>query len=113
VYRALATADTVQDALAGADPEAADLLARLLVEDTDSDPLDAVFRLLTECARREVSALKTEAASADDGTDVLQTQAELTRAMNALRVRDDAGVLAAEQLLAWLAHRGQEGASAR
>jgi DNA primase len=113
VYRALATAETVQDALAGADPEAADLLARLLVEDTDSDPLDAVFRLLTECARREVSALRAEAASAEDGTDVLQTQADLTRAMNALRVRDDAGVLAAEQLLAWLAQRGEEGAAAR
>jgi DNA primase len=108
-YRALASSETVQDALTIAPPEVTDLLARILVEDTDSDPLDAAFRLLTEGARREIEQLKVSALASDDGTDALRTQHWLNATINEMRDRAS-GVGAARDLLAWLAHRGQEGA---
>ena len=109
VYRTLAAASTVQEAVTDADPEAAELLGRLLVEDTDSDPLDAVFRLLTEAARREVGRLQLVARDASNPEEALRLQAWLTRCINDLRDRER-GLDSAGQLLAWLAHRGQEGA---
>jgi DNA primase len=112
VYRALAAADTVQDALDASPPEAADLLARLIVEDTDSDPVDAAFRLLTEAARRKIETLKVQALASDDAeqaNEALRTQHWLNNVINEMRDRA-AGVTAATQLLAWLALEGQEGA---
>jgi DNA primase len=112
VYRALAAADTVQEALEAAPPEAADLLARLVVEDTDSDPVDAAFRLLTEAARREIERLKVTALASEDpdtSAEALRTQHWLNNVINQMRDRAT-GVAAANELLAWLALDGQEGA---
>ena len=56
-FRALMAHPTVPEAIEAADPGVAELLARLAAEEVDSDPFDAVVRLLTERARHEVTAL--------------------------------------------------------
>ena len=100
---------TVTEAIAAADPGVAELLTRLATEEVDSDPFDAVVRLLTEVARREMAGLPARiAASPDDGTlrDLAQW---LPSVIDQLRDPDSADA-AADQLVTWLGTRGEEGA---
>ncbi len=109
VYQALLDADTHADALASAPPEVADLLARLLVAEPESQPFDAVRLLHMEVARREIAAVRLVGASEADGTQALTDLATLTRVVDGLRNGQSAAG-SAERLLAWLAERvGDEG----
>jgi hypothetical protein len=109
VYQALLDADTHADALASAPPEVADLLARLLVVEPDSEPFDAVRLLHMEVARREIAAVRLAGAGEADGTRALTDLAALTRVVDGLRNGQSAAG-SAERLLAWLAERvGDEG----
>ncbi len=56
-FRALMAHPTVPEAIEAADPGVAELLTRLATEEVETEPFDAVVRLLTETARRAVSGL--------------------------------------------------------
>jgi hypothetical protein len=60
-YRALAAASTLHDAIAGADPEVADLLQRVAVEDTDEDVDDVIIRLIERAGARAIRELELDA----------------------------------------------------
>ncbi len=107
-YQALVDADTHADALASASPEVADLLARLLVAEPESEPFDAVRLLHMEVVRREISAVRLAGATEVDGTQALTDLATLTRVMDGLRNSQTAAG-SADRLLAWLAERVGDG----
>ena len=107
-YEALLAADTHHEAVESASPEVADLLARLLVDDPTSQPFDAVRRLYTEVARREIAVVRLGAATATDGTQALTDLATLTRVMDGLRHAESA-TDSARRLLAWLGERVGDG----
>jgi DNA primase len=107
-YEALLAADTHADALASAPPPVADLLARLLVTEPESQALDAVRLLHMEVARREIAAVRLAAAADADGTRSLTDLATLTRIIDGLRSGQTAAV-SADRLLAWLADRDRDG----
>jgi len=107
-YQALLDADTHGDALAAAPPEVADLLARLLVAEPDSEPFDAVRLLHMEVARRNIAAVRLAGAREADGTQALADLAVLTRIADGLRNAQTAAD-SADRLLAWLAERVEDG----
>jgi hypothetical protein len=104
VYDALVANDTHIDALAAVPEEAADLLARLLVDEPTSEPFDAVRRLHTEAARGAIAGVRLAAASEADGTRALEDLATLTRVIDGLR-QEQSSAGSAKRLLAWLADR--------
>jgi hypothetical protein len=104
-FRALMAHPTVPEAIAAADPPVADLLARLAAEEVDSEPFDAVVRLLMERARHEVTALVPRVTADPD----LQKDVQwLTQCIDLLRDPSAANG-AAEQLVAWLGSKGEGG----
>jgi DNA primase len=107
-YQALLAADTHADALATAAPPVADLLARLLVTEPESQALDAVRLLHMEVARREIAAVRLAAATDVDGTRALTDLATLTRIIDGLRNGQTAAE-SADRLLAWLADQDGDG----
>jgi DNA primase len=108
VYRALVESDTHAAALAGAPPPVADLLARLVVEEPVGDPLDAVRRLFTEVARRELQARRLASATSDDPNTALTEVAFLGTVINELRDPSSTTEVA-DRLLAWLRQRVGDG----
>jgi DNA primase len=107
-YQALLDADTHADALASSPPDVADLLARLLVAEPDSEPFDAVRLLHMETARRHIAAVRLAGARDADGTQALADLATLTRIMDGLRNGQTAAD-SADRLLAWLGDRAGDG----
>ena len=105
-YEALAGADTLHEAIAAADPGAADLLQRLAVEDSDAEPLDVVANLVRERTRSRLSGLVRDIDRTDD----------LDLAGEANRVRRDMELLtpptpdveALGRLVDWLSHKVEE-----
>jgi DNA primase len=95
-------------ALATADPDVADLLARLAVEDTIDDPRDIRRALMRDAIGRALLDLRREADDEGDPTPYrdaivwLQTQREAIRDEH----RPDREV--EDQLLAWLSERSME-----
>ncbi len=57
-FRALQAATSLREAIEAADPEAAELLQRLAVEETDADPDDVIVRLADEAAGRALAELQ-------------------------------------------------------
>jgi DNA primase len=103
-FRALAATENVQQALAAADPGASEVLLRLAVEETDSDPEEAVARLVQEAAERSRRALES---SATDPLAIARESGEVKLAIEALLepARRRASI---EQLLLWLGSRGED-----
>jgi DNA primase len=108
-FRALASADNVQDAVAQSDPEVADLLRRLTVEeplvpdDSQTDPADPVVVLLVREASRR--ALADRQAEARLGHTALATLAgETATVRRSLEDLEDPSRRrgAADRLVAWL-----------
>lgn len=106
-YRALASTDSLRDAIDRADPAAADLLQRLAVDDTEAEPHDVVFRLIQEAGRRAMQELNERARREPDAMDVLAESTWLGQRIDEMN-DPDSTVEAAEQLLAWLADRPEE-----
>jgi hypothetical protein len=104
-FRALMAHPTVPEAIEAADPGVADLLARLAAEEVDSEPFDAVRRLLTERGRREAAALVTR-VNADPSLATLQ---QWLKVMVADLQNPATEADAADQLVAWLGSRGEGG----
>jgi DNA primase len=65
-FRALASASTLHEAIDAADPEAAELLQRLAVEEVDVEAEDVAALLVGEGGRRVLVRLESEARTADD-----------------------------------------------
>ena len=108
-FRTLMAHPTVQGAIDDADPGVADLLGRLATEEVQAEPFDAVVRMLTERARREVAELTSRVGSAADPTPLLQEQQWLTMVIDRLRDPDTA-VGAADELVAFVGQQDEEGA---
>ena len=95
-------------ALAAADPDVADLLARLAVEDTVDTPRDIRRALLRDAVERTLADLRREASEVgdyapySDAVSWLQTQREL------LKDENRPGRDVEDQLLAWLSERSME-----
>ena len=109
-YRALAGAATLHDAVSSAEPEAAELLQRLAVEEVGADAEDVVARLVADVARAAHDELQAElrVVWSDDGAKVAN---ELLRRVGDLGPDAEPGVrrAAMEQLVAFLAERAEEG----
>ena len=108
VYRALVDSDTHTAAMASAPPPVAGLLARLLVEEPAPEPMEAIRRLFTEVARRELQARRFASATSDDPAQALADVTFLVAAIDDLR--DPASTTeVADRLLAWLRQRVGDG----
>jgi len=107
-FLALMAQPTVPQAIEAADPEVAELLTRLATEEAQAAPFDAVARMLTELARREIAALRLQVAARPDDLEPLRLQHWLTGIVDRLRDPGSADG-AAEQLVAWVGSRGEEG----
>jgi hypothetical protein len=104
-FRALMAHPTVPEAIDAADPDVAELLARLAAEEVDSEPFDAVTRLLTERAKREVHSLVPRV----NAEPALQADVQwLTQCQHQLQDPATAAD-AADQLVAWLGSSGEGG----
>ncbi|MGE0881080.1 MAG: DNA primase [Acidimicrobiia bacterium] len=106
-FRALADAgpNNVHKAIEVADPEAADLLTRLAVEDVDAtDPLADVMLLIHNVVRRELGRLE-----ATRDIEVTRITGRIRPLLHQLD-ESEARVAAATELLGWLTGRGEEGA---
>jgi DNA primase len=108
VYRALVDSDTHTAAMESAPPPVAGLLARLLVEEPAPEPMEAIRRLFTEVARRELQARRLASATSDDPAQALADVTFLVIAIDDLR--DPASTTeVADRLLAWLRQRVGDG----
>jgi DNA primase len=111
-FDALASAETISQAIALVDeddPEVASLLRRLTVEESAADADDCVVQLIRAAAHRSLVALQAEARLepqrvAEVAADTGQVALDLERIGTS-----DAGLEAADRLLAWL-HRREMGA---
>jgi hypothetical protein len=103
-FRSLAATNSVQEALATADPGASEVLLRLAVEETDSDPEEAVARLVQEAAEH---ARRDLVANADDPLAIAHESGEVKLAIEAL-LEPNTRRSAIEQLLTWLGSRSED-----
>jgi hypothetical protein len=108
-FRILMAHPTVQEAIEAADPGVADLIGRLATEEVQAEPFDAVVRLLTERARREVSELTARIASTAEPDALMHQQSWLTMVVDRLRDPERAAD-AADELVAFVGQPGEEGA---
>jgi len=107
-FEALCSAETLDEAIDRARPEAAALLQRLAVEDAEADVDDVMRLLVFNAAQRRLSILQAEARTADDPTEYGATIAWLK--VTSEQLWDDATSLgASEQLVAWLVQFGEGG----
>ncbi|HYF46501.1 MAG TPA: toprim domain-containing protein, partial [Acidimicrobiales bacterium] len=107
-FRALASTATVHDAIEAAGPEVGELLQRLAVEESDAEPGDVIARLLEAAAARAIADLEAEMRTADDPLGYAPVMGWIK--LRTQELREPATALgAADQLLAWLVERAQEG----
>jgi hypothetical protein len=104
-FAALAGAATLQDAVDDADPEVADLLRRLAVEEEAPDAGDVIALVVRRATLRALADLEAEARAS-------QTVIDLTWPKGRLEELDapQSRVQAAGQLVAWLSRSGEVGA---
>lgn len=105
-FRALAGADTVHDAIESADPRAADLLQRLAVEDTDSNPDDVVARLAELAAQRVLADLEAQVRLTPDRFGELSPSVSWLKVTTAELREPSSRNDAATRLVAWLREGG-------
>jgi hypothetical protein len=105
-YRALLESDTLHDAIDSSDPEAAELLQRLAVEEDDpeADPDDVVARLARQAGTRAVVELQSAARDADDPAQYAPAVGWLKLTIEELGDTRSA-VDATDRLVRWLVDR--------
>jgi DNA primase len=110
-FDALSSAATLHEAVEAADPQAADLLQRLAVQDSDAEVDDVVARLVTRAGERAVDALQRESREeeAADHVELATSMAWLKLTLEALRAEGHEGrdgALESERVLVgWLETR--------
>lgn len=106
-YLALAAAATLHQAMESAEAEAAGLMARLAVEDSEEDADETMATLAWQAASRAVARLESESRISEDRfAEIAQTLGWLKLQMESLS--DEAErVEASRRLVAWLAERGE------
>jgi DNA primase len=102
-FRALASTANAQDAIAAADPGAAELLLRLAVEETESEPEEVVARLVREATLRAVAKLTRGARDAEVGLVTREPLLLLEQL-----AETDSRRAAVESLLLWLGSRSED-----
>jgi DNA primase len=106
-YRSLAAAATLRDAIEQADPDAAELLQRLAVEEVDVEAEDVLALLVGEAAGRSLHALEAEARISPDPLTSAEVVGWLKLRLEELR-EVDSRRSALEQLVAFLVQRRPE-----
>ena len=110
-FDVLSTSTTLHEAIGAADPQAADLLQRLAVEDTDAEVDDVMARLVQRAGQRAVRQLEAEMRQADPGQQAafVPTVTWLKLTLEMLHAEDRASrpaALEAERgLVGWLMAR--------
>jgi DNA primase len=117
-FDALASATTLSDAITACDPQTAEILHRLAVEDGSDDADDVMVRLVEVATTRAIAELDQELlmAPAEDRSPYIEAQRWLRHTRDALRTADGMPVgsamdpeLQAERLLvAWIVRREQQ-----
>lgn len=115
-FRALAESDNLHAALGAADPEVAELLRRVTVEeplageDAVFDPVDdVVHQLLREATRQRLAELQAAARTSPDDLGTLAAQTAAARTWLSELEEPATAREASERLLTWLLWRGEEG----
>jgi DNA primase len=117
-FEALLAATTLHAAIEAADPQAADLLQRLAVEDTEADTDDVMVRLVERAGQRALQEVQADMRQAEPGEQAAfaPTVSWLKLTLEGLRAEGTAahefdrqpGALEAEQrLVGWLLARDQ------
>jgi hypothetical protein len=112
-FQVLSEATTLHGAIDAADPQAADLLQRLVVEDTEADTDEVIIRLVERAGQRALSSVQAEMRLADPGDQVgfAPTVSWLKLTIEALRAETAGGRAAAmeaeQRLVGWLVARDQ------
>ena len=102
-FRALAATANVQEAIAVADPGAAELLLRLGVEEVDSEAEDAVALVVREAARRAVADERRRAEASGEPVSLAPVVLAIEQLTEPASRRAAIG-----QLLTWLSSRSEE-----
>ena len=103
-FAALSGTATVHEAIAAADPGAADLLQRLAVEESTADPDDVIVRLVDRATHRALAELEADArADPEQALAVSDSVGWLKVTLSDLPDPD-----AADRLVAWLVQWGEE-----
>jgi len=105
-FRALASATTLHEAIASADPDAAELLQRLAVEEAEEDADDVMIRVIEECGKRVLQDLAREARGSGS-PEGAPTVAWIKLALEELRIPEARGDAEA-RLVPWLVSRLEE-----
>ena len=100
-YLALAGAATLHEAIDGTDPDTADLLQRLAVEEAEEDPDDVLIRLLERAGQRALVDLQRQARATAAPEGYAAVIGWLKLALEELRKPDSARESEA-RLVAWL-----------
>jgi DNA primase len=106
-YRSLATSATLREAIEQADPDAAELLQRLAVEEVDVEAEDVLALLVGEAASRSVHELEAEARISPDPLTSAEVVGWLKLRLEELR-EVDSRRSALEQLVGFLVQRRPE-----
>ncbi|HLI25038.1 MAG TPA: toprim domain-containing protein, partial [Acidimicrobiales bacterium] len=104
-FAVLVRSSTLHQAVEAADPATATLLARLAVEEADTDPDDVVVRLVERAGQRALAHLTRQARAGADPAGVAATVAWAKLALEELRGDPDSGAqprAAERRLVAWL-----------
>jgi hypothetical protein len=103
-YLARAGSPSLHDAIAGADPEVADLLQRLAVEDADEDVDEVVIRLIERAGARALAELERDARRSSRPQDYGAVIAWLKLALEDAR-SGHSGQAGESPLVGWLVSR--------
>jgi DNA primase len=110
-FEALSAATTLYDAIEAADPQAADLLQRLAVEDSDAEVDDVMARIVERAGQRALREVEAEMRQTDPAGQAgfVPTVTWLKLTLETLRAEDSASrpaaVEAERRLVGWLVAR--------
>jgi predicted transcriptional regulator len=107
-YRARTGASSLYEAIAGADPDVADLLQRFAVEDANEDVDAVMIELIDRAARRVISELEREARQSSQPLDYGAVVSWLKLALEDVR-NGQSPQDGESALVAWLVSRFEVG----
>lgn len=115
-FDVLSSSSTLHEAIEAADPQTADLLQRIAVEDSDAEPGDVMIRLVERAGHRALKELQSQMRQADPAAqaDFAPTIAWLKLTLESLRSDDgpvpgEGTTGAQEGLVRWLTAWEQTG----